>query len=481
MPEIQFATEFVHEETAPAELPEDSTVADFAIYAHGVCLTRNRPPHVRIGPPRDTVFGPVSGLAEWFIENWAPVLWETQTPFKKSRILDGRGSSGPAIPGVKEAMENWNGYIDEDCDIAEMADWHQRHLLGHACSDLAIPSMVIVPEENSMVIAVDVLPSKVGATVDFEHPSRVRGRSGIFVVRKIEFQQAAKDFVDSALEQAESSGAHGKWAQWLRARWVTAQAEELDPGRRLFWMVGDVSKGRIELLQPREPAVAGGLQQLLLDCQRVSSRSQLQPLEGIVRDFGIPDGGGSTSSRLGWQSLATEQVSASQPEFAQGYHMARLLRSKLDLGDRPIGDPSRILGELDVVIEPPRESSLFRAAGCARSGRPAHIIPSTELQFGSSPSASRFAVFATLGRIIWRSRRNFGAICLAQSEHALLSESRRANAFAANFLLPREVFEGASIQGEELAAIADDYGISFPAAKWHAHNARTFVAESGDD
>ena len=70
-------------------------------------------------------------------------------------------------------------------------------------------------------------------------------------------------------------------------------------------------------------------------------------------------------------------------------------------------------------------------------------------------------------------------ICVAQGDHALLSESRRANAFAANLLLPREVIEGARLTGSELVNLAESYGISYSAVRWHAHNAQAEIDISG--
>ena len=493
MAEIQFVADFSSDAEGAAELPEDLTVADFAIYVQDYCLTRNRPPHVRIGPAKDTVFGPVAGLAEWLIENWAPILWETRTPFRTDRTLEleprtpfrtdgsfeGPVSQKPAIPGMNEAIESWDGYLDDDCDIELMADWQHRHLFGHACSDLAIPSIVIVPEDNSVVLAVGGVPRQMGASVDFVLPTHQERKSPLFVIRKIDFQQEAADFIEGTLNRAAASGKHPEWVNWLRYRWEEAQKDEANPGRRLYWMVGEVSQRRVETLQQSSPDVAEGLQQLLIDCRTASKASQLQPLEVVVREFATGKSNAGHPSK--WQTIPIEMISTNQPDFAQGYRLASLVREKLGLEDRPIHDFISVLDDLEVNLEQGCDTAMFRTAAFALPGQRAHIVPSIESSMALTHSASRFANLSALGRLLWRSRRQRPRVCVAQGDHALLSESRRANAFAANLLLPQEVVRGVRLTTDELADLADRYGISYPAAKWHARNMRAHLDESEEE
>ena len=378
MPEFQFVLDFVPEnelekQGGTSDLPDDTTLANFAIYVRDDCLTRNRPRRLRLAQTKDTVFGPVAGLAEWLIENWAPILWETRTPFKNGRTADEEDVGGPPIPGVKEAVRNWEGYIYKDCDLEEMADWQHRHLLGHASSDLALPSITIVPEDNSVVLAVGGLPSEMGATVDFALPSDKPGKSAIFVVRKIDFRQEAVNLIESTLQHAALSGRHSEWIEWLTDRWQKAQKDEANPGRQLFWMLGDLGARRVEELEPRRPELASALRQLLLDCRAVTQKLQLIPLEGMLDQYAVGNAHGSLSNRIArWQSVPTEAVSTSQPVFTQGYRLADLVRQKLALSDRPIREHAEILESLDVKLESYCDTELFQTAACAERRASTH-------------------------------------------------------------------------------------------------------------
>ena len=256
---------------ATVDVPEDTTAADFAISVDGDFLTRNRVgTRSRLLTMSESVFGPVAGIVDWLIENWGPLLWETQTPFKKSGVSD-QNSKRPAIPGYKEVANNWEGYFDNDIhedDVFQFliahdlrstvpythldrerqavafAEWQHRHMLGHACSDLALPSIVLFPEDQNIVVAVDGLPKTARASVQFLSPDETPRSASLFVIPKSIFEKETRSFINKVLERAQANQKFRYWADWLKERWVKAQNEEAQPGRRLHWMLGDVSRIR---------------------------------------------------------------------------------------------------------------------------------------------------------------------------------------------------------------------------------------------
>jgi hypothetical protein len=469
MADFRFHVDFV-DVCEDVDVPEDITAANFAIFADGDCLTRNRPRRPLRSPPSDTVFGPIAGLVDWLIENWGPVLWEVQTPFRKSR-LGGLPGAKPPIPGTREAAERWQGYLDESSDITELADWQHRHQLGHACSDLAVPSIVIVPEDRHVVLAVDRLPIQNGASVDFLSSDNTERPPSVFVFRKTDFQAEARALIEKTLDRAHAVEMCAPWAAWLRDRWRDAQAQEESPSRRLGWMLGKVSADRVMELRQERPAVADGLVQFLRDCRTVTLETDLKPVEDMIDEFAVEKTPrpGSTETP-GWQGLAAESISMNQPEFSQGYQLARLVRRNMGLDVRPIVDLSKILKRLDVVLEDARESPLFRVAVCASKGGLAHVVPSS-MDNRRGPAGFRFAIASALGRLLWQSRLpGETRICAALGDYAMLSQSRRANAFAAEFLLPHEAIKGKRFDPTDVWKLSEDYGISHTAARWHVHN-----------
>jgi hypothetical protein len=505
MPEIEFRTEF-EDSNGDVCLPEDITCAEFSIFVGDDCLTRNRPrERSRLSQPSESVFGPVAGLADWFIENWMAILWETHTPFKKGGSFE-TTSDKAALPGLREAAKYWYGYSQDEeddsieetnvygrahtgnpqdpwgfqakreADLTLLADWQHRHLLGHASSDLAIPSIVILPEGRNVVLSVDRVPNDLGSSVDFLGPNKKPRTPTFCVLGKTAFKGAASIFVDRVIERAVSTQKHTEWASWLRERWHNAQLEESDPKRRLESMLGKVAASRVEELSSNRPMLAQGLEWVLRDCPIVKQQSELVNVEAIVADFvEKPDHSMSSKDVPGWEQFGQAMIRPDEPDFDQGYKLARVVRRQLTLGDRPIEHLKNVLGRLDVNLEDSLETSLFRAAVCATRQKPAHIVPCTpknDSRMESRP-AYRFAVISALGRLLWESRSAGGKpICAAQGDHAMISQSRRANAFAAEFLLPTEAIRGLSEDHPDLVETAERYGISFSAARWHAHNVK---------
>jgi len=94
---------------------ERSTFAQVQVCVDDAILTR-------IGGPdaRTHVLGPTSGLAEWIVDNWLSVLWETHTPFPKS---GGAGVGRARPPTLRDAVRLWDGFV---VDRAAMGRWQQR-------------------------------------------------------------------------------------------------------------------------------------------------------------------------------------------------------------------------------------------------------------------------------------------------------------------------------------------------------------------
>ena len=92
----------------------------------------------------------------------------------------------------------------------------------------------------------------------------------------------------------------------------------------------------------------------------------------------------------------------------------------------------------------------------------------------STPNGHRFALVATLGRCLWdQATESHHLHALAHGDFAQISHSRRANAFAAELLLPREVFVlrlGNSETLSQIREISEEFGNANSAAAWHAQN-----------
>ncbi len=487
---IQFQVAFddVIEDT---ELPEDCTVGDLAIFVGDDCLTLHQAEgrRVRLGPKTysNTVHGPVAGLVDWFMDNWSSILWETQTPFTRSG-MNRMYKLIPPLPGISEVEKEWEGYIDThdtleddyidsgavdsyDRQLEKLADWQHRHLLGHATSDLAIPSIVIAPDDQNTLLSID----RASPSCDVRFYGRDRKPRTLtqYVLPKSEFRSSVQAFIECVITRIRDCGKFDRWADWVSNRWLVAQQNERDPSKRLETMVGDISAQRIERIEQSEPLLAAGLRQILLDCRKVEHGSDLDPLEDVLRQcFAQNEAKPPPGKSRAWESMSKARIPLDEPDFMQGYAIAKEARRYLQLGTKPITDVAETLKQFDVKLEKGRSTWLYKAAACAIKGQQAHIIPSSPETPMRRMPVQNFAVASALGRLLWDAwNPDKSVICVAQGDYSLFSESRRANAFAAEWLLPGQVARKLSPGSPALQKTAEQYGISEVAANWHAGNA----------
>lgn len=149
----------------------------------------------------------------------------------------------------------------------------------------------------------------------------------------------------------------------------------------------------------------------------------------------------------------------------------------MGIGERPILDFDKLLGDLDIIVKDPRDTNLFRTAVCAPSRGHASILRSASDPRMQTNHGNRFAIAAAVGRLFWAAAghaRTVAPICAAHGDYSRYSETRRANAFAAELLLPMQTLRkalGEKATADQVATLAEDYGMSRAAARWHAHNA----------
>lgn len=456
-----------------SDFAEDYTLADLQVSVDKDYLTLHKRSNRLVHGGRTvskTVYGPVAGLVDWFIENWSYVLWETQTPFKRAKAR-GLREARPPVPGAREAASRWEDYVLDDVvrgyDLGRIADWQHRHLLGHACSNLAIPSIVIVPEDRTILVVVDRLPQ---GSITFLGPDKSPRTATSYVIERADFVADVTQFVESVIARVREIGQHAEWAEWMRRRWQDAKEVASSPTTQLDLMIGRIGARRVEGLQQVEPVVASGLKQLLLDCETVNTQGELSPVEEVVRTYVGTNGTGHLSGETaGWEQLTGGAIRTDQPEYIQGYKLARHVRKQMRIGNDPLPNIDDVLKKLDVSLERDWSIPLFRAAACAKRGYQAHIIPSSSDPRMKLKPSRNFAVVSALGRLLWETRNpDERTICVAQGDHSIVSESRRANAFAAEFLLPTQVVSGLKTDSPDLLDVADKYGISHEAANWHA-------------
>ncbi len=439
--------------------PERATWARLQINLEGEPLTMHHAADYP-SPDRPSVIGGMSGLAEWIVDSWLPIHLEIHTPFPKLSSFR-RAQQGGRFPSARDAVRGWPDFVAEDETISgdDLGAWQQRHTLGEARSDIALPSIVFVPEGAWMGIGLDHVPAALSPTVRFSPPTLAATWPAPPVWVPVEdVSVALQRFVDATIERAASDAATAQWAQWLLSRWSDARARAKAPDEMRRWMFGNLVAQRWTDLERRLDGGLTALSGVLVDSRPVTEDATLdslafeigtEPAEGkrLKRDF----------VRVDW----------GLPPFREGYRLAQEVRSRLKLGSNSLdtADLTKALARFGVQTKALRAHGLFRSAVWTRGGGAMLGWANDDPRFhGEVPS--RFAIAAGFGRFLsgFAEGEPGGA---AHGEQARWRPTQLANAFAAELLLPVQAISKGFKSVEDLAK---SYGISRSAAEWHIVN-----------
>ncbi len=436
-------------EASKAPMDEDLSEAERATFAR-LQISLAGTPLTRVvstgGEPRDWVRGPMSGLAEWIVEQWVWLLWEAHTPFPKS-LLGGKR----AIPGLHDASRFWPDVDAQTVrDRGALGRWQLRHTLGVGASDLALPSISFLPEDRMIGVFVAEQAAALDPTVDFVAYEQEPAWLGADDLREV-----LANFTRDVLELATENGAV-RWSNWLGELWAAQQAKEADPRERTRAALGEFAAARWDEASATLGPDAEALRGLLLDAPTIEDEAAWSNYVASVHRVSARQMGADA----GLRALAPVSLASGSAPFRQGQQMAASFREELGNRDRPIDlrqTFEQIRLEWQAVDAPAFRSAVVRSqsgAGCVYFDRELGVAP------------RRFALAAALGRLLGaRSDRPFGAAHGASSRYR---ESQRANAFAAELLLPAAALRG---RGEsDLDVLCDDFGISRSAASWQIKN-----------
>jgi hypothetical protein len=435
--------------------PEEWTWGALTIRLDGSVLTLNHPADRESDVHREHVIGGMSGLAEWLVENWPYVLWETHPPFPRAPVFP--GARGSRTPSLRDASVGWRD-VDPDVPRVRVAQWQHRHSFGHGSSPMAVPSIVFLPDERAIGIMVDDVPVQLDPTVRFtpalgpdEWPTNPAW------VGREDLELSFARFISSVLERARGRRESRRWARWLDDQWQEARRRADDKEHRRELMFGEVVASRWpkleEELGDRLPALEG----LLADSSPPTGDAEVDFLRDLAQQE--PPRAAESQGRSGLSG-----VDRSLPPFLTGYQMASRLREALDLRDNPIVELSGMLHDkLGISVGPIESHGMFRSAVVASTSGGRIWYAKDNPRFIGLPPV-RFAVAAALGRLVASSSpRSFGA---AHGSQSRVRETQTANAFAAELLLPGRVAAACL----DIAAVAQEYGISRTAAEWQRAN-----------
>lgn len=425
--------------------PEIPTFASLEIWIDTICLTacRDKGKH---SEPRNHVVGALSGLADWLVEHWMEIFWQSHTPFPKA--MPGR----ERIPDYNDARNS----EDQAINLADYAQWYSCHCLGHSASDIALPTILFIPEDTHVGIAVRPAPS-LRPSCEFTLDKEL----GISWISKVDLDGELQKFVSAIIEKARQEASTSQWANWLNARWLEALKRAASLTERRRQLFGNIVSDRWQVIEDELGTNSKILDGILIDSCKVQSIDQLDSLVSEIKKL--------TSEQFShplWSTIKTSAGEQMLPAFERGYRRAEHVRDALNLGDDPI-DFSEVLETLQIQLQKISGPTIARSAFMVADSGAAKVALFTSIPRFKGVNPQRFAMASALGGLF---ATRFQAMPFggASSTQSRWLRSQEANAFAAMFLLPASSLDAS----DNIEDLVDTYGISHSAASWHLENLR---------
>jgi hypothetical protein len=429
---------------------ERATWAEVRLTLAATCLTAHTTHASEEGKHRlsQEVIGPLSGIADWLVENWLFLAWEIHTPFPKTL-----GDRAARVPTLRDAREGQIG----DVEVPLLARWLHRHTLGHGASDLALPVISFLPEDRMIGVSVAPPSYHLKPTVNFavQWP-----REPVWMGR----DELLADLRNLVLETISRSRAHpesAQWAEWLEKRFREAEEAASSLNRRRELMFGQVLASIWDHTMQPLGEDADALVGVLTDSSIIAEESTATFLADTVRKALRP----RTNPQAAWQLVRPAAGEHMLPPYERGYRLARRTRDFLKARSKPLVDLIGALSQLNVNVQPVSGPPLFRSAAVA-----GHEGQSTVLYIEDHPrfrglAPTRFSIAAGLGRLLAEGAPTaaYGGALGSQSR---VQATQQANAFAAELLLPLEALR----ETDDLTVLSEEYGISRVAAERHREN-----------
>lgn len=339
----------------------------------------------------------------------------------------------PEHPGLlaQEAQKRWEDLAEGERDAEEEAlfDFRHRHDLSLLLRGIFLPALWLVREGNECVIWSNVLP----------HPVRQPQAEVLACLTELADRLAAS--VDEGDARAEQALRRWQGREAVVEEHFFEVASGLSREELTALMDGHVADSAalaaffdVPVLPTSEPVyhdseilaaarmTAGYLditaQRCALEAIRQLPQLELPMLERLSDNAPVPE--------------------PSQKGFEQGYQLAQWLRAELGLAADAVSDPEALLQQWGVtILETELDPSLDALAAWGRRHGPGIVINSHPEAWTSSPNRRRTTMAHEICHLLVDRHRSLPVAEVLGGQAPRLAE-QRANAFAAEFLLPRD-------------------------------------------
>ena len=478
--------------------PDDGEVADpdvarswgsFQLWVDG----RNLCAHQEQGERSESVHWHLLPLMEWFVRHWNPLLHEERVPARNDgdtawESLRATRFPPAAIEADEPQASRWE---------SAWQTWWERHALRAASAGGLFPDVVL--RRSRDLIEVSWGPARVeGMPEHFDFTESERG------VRRVAPQAVAGPLFEvlrGASEHLLALRPESDRLKTLRTHVAALRAGERRRDRRLMWLAG---------LGTDERTVHAGWRRVksyLSECAEDPRRAMLEATESPLVVTGSCQAAlmfGSLAPTVGRRDvleIARTMVDLYDPEAAaqpidkvrraapverfggpawhQAQDLAEDLHERLDLRleDDSVVDIDAVLERLGVsVVERDLSDVSIRGIALVGSQHRPGILVNSRHSANDRPSGRRFTLAHELCHLVFDGFTG-AQLAIASGPWAPRDVERRANAFAAMFLMPHQLVRRAVARWTErltttasVMAVANRLQTSFHATLWHLYN-----------
>lgn len=402
-------------------------------------------------------------LLEYVASNWGALVYEQSYPYSWLNDV--------AHPGdVWSVAERRWARLGEEIAAAEegvLLDFERRHNLASAWKGLSLPSLTLVRNGEVCWICAD---GRAPIRAPFEECQTAL--LSICNTLAQSFADSTNPRVVSAISRWRDRGVSSRDAFF---KWVTGMSEELlaavqggaDPfefwgvAANDCWAEGIVNEGPL-LAAARMTA-------------GISDSATIRRVLDAIR--GVAPGKLDSLDRLSANARRFLQRAPAQFSFSGGYAAAEFVRDTLRMDRAVRFEIEAVFSELNIKISSLHLRTESIDAVAVWGSRGPCVILNLDRQH-TSPERTRMTLAHELGHLILD---RAGGLPFCEVLGGAVDDfiERRANAFAAELLLPRIIVEHARTTrrgsiGDFVAALKHDFGVSKSVACAQVYNSRVF-------
>ena len=434
--------------------PETSlSWGSFQIWVEG----RNLCAHLEEGERIDSVHWYLLPIIEWFVRNWNPLLHEERLPVRNDgdtawTSLRATRFPPPAIENDEEKASEWE---------AAWQNWWARHAIRSASEGGLFPDIILRRVRDSVEVSWGPAPGE-GTPYHF---SFLESEKGATRLPPHQVAEPLHEVMSSASEYLLSLNPDDHRLKTL-CKDLQALQSQASPGPRLMWLAGlgmdeDTVRTGWQRIRGSLSKVVEAPRRAMLDVPDESplviigschaalmfgslapdvSKEDVEALARTMVELYSPEGERETIRAICRSAPVEESGSTS---WSQGYELAEELHEWLDM--RFVTEDSvhvrRMIKHLGVTAgELKLSDEKIRGVAVVGPQHRAGVFVNTRHEANAYLSGTRFTLAHELCHLLF-DREAGSRLAMASGPWAPRDVERRANAFAAMLLMPRDLVQ----------------------------------------